>query len=408
MSENTGSHLIERSHYMDILRDSRDSPFIKILTGIRRCGKSTLLSMFRMELLKSGVPEGRMFRMDFDVDSTDIPHDHRALTDLVESSVEVGPGTCIFLDEVQNVHEWERSVASFYTKGADVYITGSNSQMLSSELSTKLSGRCLEIYVMPLVFSEYVRFRKIQDIDRLLDDYIRDGGLPAVALAEDDSSRSIIPQIIEGTFNTVFVKDVIQRHSVRNVQSMMNLFRFMMRNIGDRTSARNAANYLTSSGIKTNHVTIEDHIGFLEEAFLVSRARRYDSKTKEYLVTSDKFYSTDLGVRNNVAGLRYYEDLDGIVENIVYQELRYRYGHVAVLSVDNLEVDFVSDPIHSPMYWQVSLNIGDANTRERELRSLEAIPDNYPKTIITYDRFPMDDIDGIRVVQLRDWLMEGR
>lgn len=393
---------------MNILRSGRDTPFIKILTGIRRCGKSTLLNMFRRELLESGVPDECVFHMDFDNDGADVPRDHRALTDLVESSVEVMPGTYIFLDEVQNVSEWERSVSSFYTKGADVYITGSNSQMLSSELSTKLSGRCLEIHVMPLVFSEYVRFRDSRDIDKLFDDYIRDGGLPAVALLEDTQSESIIPQIIDGVFNTVFVKDVIQRHSVRNVQSMLNLFRFIMRNIGDRTSARNTANYLTSSGVKTSHVTVEDHIGFLEEAFLISRAKRYDTKTKGYLVTSDKFYATDLGVRNSVAGLRQIDDLDGIMENIVYQELRYRYGDVAVLSVDNLEVDFVSDPVRSPMYWQVCLNIGDAGTRERELRPLRAIQDNYPKTIITYDRFPMDDIDGIKVVQLRDWLLNDR
>ena len=399
--------MIGRDHYMDILRNGRDTPFIKILTGIRRCGKSTLLDMFCREILDSGVPEARVFRMDFDDDCADVPRDHRSLTDLVESSVEVESGTYIFLDEVQNVSEWERSVSSFYSKGADVYITGSNSQMLSSELSTKLSGRCIEIHVLPLVFSEYVRFRGPGDTDMLFEDYIRDGGLPAVALLEGTPSRTIIPQVIDGVYNTVFVKDVIGRHSVRNTRSIQNLFRFVMRNIGDRTSARNVANYLTSSGIKTNHVTIEEHIGFLEEAFLISRVRRYDSKTKDYLMTSDKFYATDLGIRNHLAGLRQTEDLDGIMENVVYQELRYRYGDVAVMSVDNLEVDFVSDPIHSPMYWQVCLNIGDAHTRERELRSLRAIPDNYPKTVITYDRFPMDDIEGIRIVQLKDWLLQG-
>lgn len=408
MSENTESRLVERGHYMEILRSGRDTPFIKVITGIRRCGKSTLMDMFRMELLESGIPEDHVFHMDFDDDEADIPRDHRALTDLVVSSMDVGPESYIFLDEVQNVSEWERSVASLYNKGADVYVTGSNSQMLSSELSTKLSGRCIEIHVLPLVFSEYVKFRKSDDVDSLLGDFIRDGGLPAVALLGDGISKSMIPQIIEGIFNTVFVKDVIQRHSIRNIQSMTNLLRFMMRNIGDRTSPRRAANYLTSSGIKTNHVTIEEQISYLEEAFLISRAKRYDSKTKEYLVTADKFYATDLGVRNSVAGFRQDDDLDGILENMVYMELCYRYGNVAVLSVDGLEVDFVSDPIRSPMYWQVSINIGDLETRERELRSLRAIQDNYPRTVITFDRFPMDDIDGIRIVQLKDWLLERR
>lgn len=404
MSANTEPLLVKREHYLDILRRGRDTPFIKILTGIRRCGKSTLLNMFRRELLESDVSDERVFHMDFDEDA-DIPRDHRTLTDLVETSVQVEPGTYIFLDEIQNVSEWERSVSSFYAKGADVYITGSNSQMLSSELSTKLSGRCLEIHIMPLVFSEYTRFRDCVDVDILLDDYIRDGGLPAVALLEDTWSKSLIPQAIDGIFNTVFVNDVIKRHSIRNIQSMLNLIKYIMRNIGDRTSARNVANYLTSSGIKTNHVTIEDHIGFLEEAFLISRAKRYDSKTKGYLTTSDKFYAVDIGVRNNTAGFWQIDDLDGIIENIVYLELLYRYGDVAVLSVDNLEIDFVTNPVRSPMYWQVCLNISDAGTRERELRPFRAIQDNYPRTVITYDRFPMKDIDGVKIVQLKDWLL---
>ena len=399
--------LIPREHYLEQIRASKDTPFIKVVKGLRRCGKSSLLELFRRELIVSGVDPGRMISINFEYDDPDIPKEHSALTKYVQDRVEMGKGTYLFFDEIQNVDGWEHSVRTFYDLGCDVYITGSNSKMLSSELSTKLSGRSLDIEVAPLVFSEYVLFRKDGGLDksRLFDDYIRHGGLPAVALSEDYRSAALIPQMISGIYNTVFVKDVVERHDIRNVSALSNLMRFLMRNIGDRTSSRKAANYMTSAGTKISHVTVDEYLGYIDEAYLALRSRRMDHKTQEYLMTSDKFYAQDLGIRNHIAPYRQ-DNIDGLLENVVYNELVYRYGEVCTCSVGDMEVDFIVDPLGDPEYFQVTMNLSDPKTLEREIRPLRELDNNYPKTIIVYDRYPLDDIDGVRIVNLMDWLLE--
>ncbi len=395
---------IPREHYMSRIRASRGSDLIKVLTGIRRCGKSTLMRMFIDELRDSGVPDDRIFSVNLDDEGSGV-ETFRDLIDAAESEVGDIGGSVIFLDEVQNIPEWERAVSTFHVRGADVYITGSNSGMLSSEIATRLSGRCLEIRIQPLVFSEYVLFREPGDRAALLEDYIRRGGFPAVALAMDRMPAQA-DDILDGIYNTVFYKDGPGWHDIRRGATIDHLCAYLMRNIGDRTSVRGAANYMTSKGMKTQPRTIEQYICFLEEAMLFHRARRLDPKAKEYLRTTDKFYAADPGIRNCRVPFRP-EDLDGIMENLVYCELMYRFGSAAVCSVDRYEVDFIADPMGSPSYYQVSLSILDPATRERELRPLRAVGDNYPKTVITYDRFPTGDIDGIRIVSLLDWLTEG-
>lgn len=394
---------IPREHYLSRIRESRGSDFIKVLTGIRRCGKSTLMGMFIDELKDSSIPDDRIFFVNLDDASMEM-ETFRDLIDAVESKVGDVEGSYIFLDEVQNIPEWERAVSTFYTRGADVYITGSNSDMQSSELATKLSGRCLEIRVQPLVFSEYVMFRQSDDHTRLLEDYLRHGGFPAVSLALDRMPAQV-DDILDGIYNTVFNKDIAGRHEIRGNAMIDHLCNYLMKNIGDRTSVRGAANYMTSKGMRTQPPTVDQYIGFLEEAFLFSRARRLDSKAKEYLRTADKFYVADLGIRHCRVPF-HPDDLDGIMENVVYNELIYRFGDVAVCSVGQYEVDFVANSMGTPSYYQVSISINDPATRERELRPLKAIGDNYPKTVITYERFPMTDIDGIRIISLLDWLSE--
>ena len=396
-----------REHYLDMIRKSKDTPFVKVITGIRRSGKSTLLNAFRRELTESGIPEENIIYINFELDDSNLPTDHRELTDYVTSGLIPEPGTYIFLDEVQNVRGWEISVSSFFASGADVYITGSNSQMLSSELATKLSGRSLEIHVMPLSFGEYVSFRKSggRPTDRLFRDFIAQGSLPAVAKLQDTPAKVLIPQILQGIYNTVYVKDMEQRHDMSGSARMANLVRYVMRNIGNRTSPRKASDYLASKGVKISHVTAEDYLEYMDEAFLVTRARRIDSKTKEYLSTSDKFYATDLGLRNQVVPFRR-EDMDGLLENIVFNELRFRYGEVAVCDVNGTEIDFITDPQGTPSYWQVCMSLSDPKTLEREMRPLRMLKDNHPKCIITYDGYMFDNIDGIRIVQIVDWLLE--
>ena len=393
-----GTEVIPREHYLEKLRGLRDFPIIKGLTGIRRCGKSTLMTEFIGELKASGIPDDRILYINLDDEMSRI-ETWRDLLDHITGVVGDPKDSYLFLDEIQNIPEWERVVSTLFLKGADIYITGSNSQMLSTELSTKLSGRCIEIRVQPLAFCEYLLFRKESGKD-----YIRRGGFPAVALLED-TMPGLVPDMLMGIYNTVYTKDVSERNSIRNNELVSNVCRFVMKNIGDRTSVRSVSNYLTSKGSKTRPETVDSYISMLEKALLIGRAKRMDLKTKEYLRTSEKFYAADLGLRNII--VPYSEtDLDGMLENIVFNELIFRYGRASVCSVGDLEIDFVANSEGTPSYYQVCMNIGDKSTRDRELRPLRSVNDNYPKTIVTYDRFPMDDIDGIRIVSLKDWLME--
>ena len=401
--------IIPREHYLEQLRAAKDTPFIKVITGLRKSGKSTIMDMFRSELISSGIAPEDVLYLDFEYDSAELPKDHRALSDYVRNAIGDGRGKYLFFDEIQNLDGWEMSVRSFYNSGADVYVTGSNSKMLSSELATKLSGRSLEIRVAPLAFSEYLEFRKGSQRSEaeLFDDFIRYGGLPAIALCIDRQPARIVSEMIAGTYNTVYVKDVIERHQIRNPAGLGYLIRFLMRNIGDRTSSRKASNVIVGSGVKLSHNAIEEYLEYIEEAFLALRTRRLDLKTLEYLTTQDKFYAQDLGVRNHLCAFRE-EDMDGVMENVVYNELMYRFGNACVCAVGRHEVDFMVDPLGKPSYYQVCMSLNDESTRERELRPLKAIPDNYPKTVITYDRFMLDDIDGIRVVSILDWLKESQ
>lgn len=400
-----GIDIIPREHYLEKLRGLRGFPIIKGITGIRRCGKSTLMAEFIGELKASGIPEDRILYINLDDESSGI-ETWRNLLDYVAGMVGDPKGSYLFLDEIQNIPEWERAVSTLFINEADIYITGSNSQMLSTELSTKLSGRCVEIRMQPLVFREYLQFRKDsgKDAAALLDDYIRRGGFPTAALLEDVLPE-LVPDMLMGIYNTVYTKDVSERNSIRNNELASNVCRFIMKNIGDRTSIRSVSNYLTSKGTKTRPETVDSYISMLEKALLIGRARRMDLKTKEYLRTSEKFYAADLGLRNVI--VPYTEaDLDGIMENIVFNELIFRYGRASVCSVGDLEIDFIADSEGVLSYYQVCMNICDESTRERELKPLRSVRDNYPKTIITYDRFPLNDIDGIKVVPLSEWLTE--
>lgn len=400
---------IPRENYLEKLRGLRDLPLIKVITGMRRTGKSTLMMMFREEVVASGTDVGNTCYINLG-DETDMTiSTPRELMDGIKEHLVPEKGTYVFLDEVQNVDGWERVVESLFIRGVDVYVTGSNSRMLSSEISTKLSGRYVEVEVLPLSFSEYLLFRESYGPEATTEgkfsEYIRWGGLPVTALMSG-SRADLISMMISGTYNTVFIKDVIERNRIRNPAVISNVSRFMMGNIGNRTSPRNASGFLVSKGMKASTDTIDSYIGFLEDARLFTRARRMDSKTKEYLHTSDKFYVTDIGMRNVAMG---YDDrdIDGVLENIVFMELIHRYGNASVMDVDGREVDLVSyDPKGEPLYFQVSVSITDPNTMERELRPLRAIRDNYPKAVVTMDRYPYDNVDGIRIVNVVDFLTE--
>ena len=400
--------LIPRPTYQERLMRAAGTPAIKILAGMRRTGKSALLKLFIEDLIGSGVDSSSIYYRKFDEELEEDRPDLRGLIDDIRSKVEVGSGTFVLLDEMQDIDGWERAVESFHEAGADVYITGSNANMLSSQLATVLSGRCMEIGIYPLTFREFSEFRKSRgdtsDDAALLRRFQLTGSLPAVALM-DETDSDLIHLMLAGIFNTVFVKDVLQRNEIRNTAKIANLNRFMMRGIGDRISVRSAAGYLTSTASKTNPETVDAYIFMLEEALLFYRSQRMDSKTKEYLRTSDKFYCTDIGMRNTVV-VPHPDDIDGIMENVVFMELKKLYGTVSTYDVEGKEVDFVVWTPRQKAYYQVSSDISSSGTLKRELAPLKAIQDNYPKYLICKGGSLIDDADGIRIVDYDEWVRE--
>ena len=401
-------NLIPRPVYQELLMRSVRTPMIKILVGMRRTGKSMLMKLFIQDLIESGIDSSSIYYRKFDDELEAERPGLRGLIDDVRSKIDVVKGSFILLDEMQDIDGWERAVESFYDAGADVYITGSNATMLSSQLATKLSGRFVELNVYPLTFREFVDFRRsrgdVSDEDSLLRRFQQTGSLPPVALM-DEPDTDLIDMMLTGIFNTVFVKDVVQRNEIRNSAKITNLNRFMLRNIGDRVSVRSVAGYLTSTSSKTNPETVDSYISMLEDAMLFYRAKRMDSKTKEYLRTSDKFYSTDIGIRNAMVPLLP-DDIDGIMENIVFMELKKRYGTVCTFDVNGKEIDFAVWTPNYKAYYQVCSDLSSTAVLKRELTPLKAIDDNYPKYVICRGGHMIDDADGIRIVDYDEWVKE--
>ena len=397
---------VSRPVYQDLLRRSIHTPMIKILVGMRRTGKSTLMKLFIEDLVASGTDPSAIYYRKFDEELEEKRPDLRGLIDDVKSKIEVGKGSFILLDEMQDIEGWERAVESFYEAGAEVYITGSNANMLSSQLASKLSGRFIEINVYPLTFREFMDFRRARgdksDENKLLKRFQQTGSLPAVALM-GEGDADLIDMMLTGIFNTVFVKDVVQRNEIRNGVKISNLNRFMMRNIGDRVSIRSAAGYLTSTSSKTNPETVDSYISMLESAMLFYRAKRMDSATKDYLRTSEKFYCTDIGIRNSLVP-PHPDDIDGIMENIVFMELKKKYGTVCTYDVDGKEVDFAVWTQNYKAYYQVCSDISSADTLKRELAPLKAITDNYPKFIVCKGNPGFEDVEGIRIIDYDEWV----
>ena len=397
--------IVRRDRYLKILMGFKDEPLVKIITGMRRCGKSTLMQMFISDLKDGGVPEENILYMNFEDPRNTQIRDGDALLKEVSATAELKKGTYLFFDEIQDVIGWERSINSMRYSGADVYITGSNAKLLVSDFSTYLSGRYVEIETYPLSFREYIQFfeDKTNDPDRLLLDYISGGGMPYVA-SERRSERNT-DMILSAIFDTVFIKDVVEKNDIRDVAALRNVTRFIMKNIGNPTSTRSISDYITSKGGKISPPTADAYLDHLEAAYLIYRARKYDIKKKEYLRTSNKFYVSDLGVGNNVVGYGD-DDIQGMIENIVFMELLFRGKKVAVGKVDGKEVDFIVLGKDSREYYQVTVELYTPEVKERETRSLEMIQDNFPKTIITLQRYPSGNINGIRVVALADFLLE--
>lgn len=397
--------MIKRDLYLKKLIQFQDQPLIKVITGMRRSGKSTLLDLFAEHLRKQGVKAGQIIRMNFELMTFDAIRDYHQLYDYIQQHR--CAGRCyLLLDEIQQVASWERAINSLFMEGdCDIYITGSNAYMLSSDLSTLLSGRYVEIQVFPLSFREYLTFipeAQRGNIGAAFQQYLKYGGLPVIPfLPQADNA---VETFLSGIYNTVLMKDVVQRNAVRDPMLLEHIVRYMADNIGSPFSTKKMAGYLTSQGQKTSAATIDNYLKMLENAFIFYRAQRYDIKGKLYLHAQEKYYIVDNGIRNALLGF-HGGDYGHILENIVYLELLRRGYHVGVGKLGSLEVDFIAEKADRKIYVQVSASVMDETTRERELKPLLAIRDAYEKILLTMDQTYIKDYEGVKNIHIVDFLL---
>lgn len=392
--------IVRRLQYLESLHSGRDATnVVKVVTGMRRCGKSTLFEQYIDDLKVSGVPEDRILSINFDSAEGQTIETYADLNEIIRK-IPSDKLMYVFLDEIQNVDRWERSVAALCTmKNCDVYITGSNSKLLSTELSTHLSGRFIEIRMLPLSFKEYLEMHPSDDLDLRFRQYLRYGSLPE---ADPERGERFCDGYLEGTFNTVLVKDVIGRMKVDDVTKIKAIARFLYSNIGNTTNVANIA-----KGAKVSAATAEKYIAKMEESLLFYNAERYDIVGRNLLETNGKYYASDLGMRNSALKGAGGTDISRPIENVVFLELIRRGYTVRVGSFRDYEVDFTAIRGDITEYYQVTMTMMSEVTRDRELRPLTGIRDNYRKTIITLDRLGLGSEGGIEIVNLYDWLMSG-
>lgn len=396
--------LIQREEYLNKLIALKDKKIIKVVTGVRRCGKSKLLEMYRKWLLEQGVEEERIVSINFeDLDFEDLT-DYKKLHTYLKEHLVKDNMTYIFLDEIQNVEQFPKVVDSLYIKdNVDIYITGSNAHMLSSEIATLLSGRYIQIEMLPLSFKEYmISTGSMNDRGIKYVDYLQNSSFPYTLELEGQSDE--IRSYLEGLYNTIVVKDIINHSKISEPMMLKSILKFIFDNIGNPLSSKKIADTMTSSGRRIDTRTVEKYLNALTESYIIYQAKRYNIKGKQYLKTLEKYYVVDIGLRLMLFGSKQI-DAGRILENIVYLELLRRGYDVYVGKVDEFEVDFVAQNGKGTTYFQVALSVRDEKILERELRSLRAIKDHYPKILLTMDDDPEVHYDGIRRINARDWLL---
>lgn len=396
--------LIQREEYLNKLIALKDKKIIKVVTGVRRCGKSKLLEMYRKWLLEQGVEEERIVSINFeDLDFEDLT-DYKKLHTYLKEHLVKDNMTYIFLDEIQNVEQFPKVVDSLCIKdNVDIYITGSNAHMLSSEIATLLSGRYIQIEMLPLSFKEYmISTGSMNDRGIKYVDYLQNSSFPYTLELEGQSDE--IRSYLEGLYNTIVVKDIINHSKISEPMMLKSILKFIFDNIGNPLSSKKIADTMTSSGRRIDTRTVEKYLDALTESYIIYQAKRYNIKGKQYLKTLEKYYVVDIGLRLMLFGSKQI-DAGRILENIVYLELLRRGHDVYVGKVDEFEVDFVAQNGKGTTYFQVALSVRDEKTLERELRSLRAIKDHYPKILLTMDDDPEVHYDGIRRINARDWLL---
>ena len=394
-----------RDLYLNRLIQTMDAPVIKVISGVRRCGKSTLLDLFESYLLSSGIEKERVVRIDMDSkEAKEKVSDWKGMYDLVFERMKKDVRNYVLLDEVQNIDDWESALISMYTDlDADFYVTGSNAMMLSPDLGTKLVGRFIEIPVLPLSFKEYMDFTDSRNADTSFTEYVRTGGFPSVALLHD---KPILQKdMLVGIYSTVLNLDLTKKNDIRDAALLRDLAEYLIENVGNTISAKSISDYLNSSGRKSNSHTIENYLMMMERAFLLYRARRYDISGKLRLKTLGKYYVVDPGFRGLIEGRP--DGAGRILENIVYLELIRRGYEVSVGKVGSYEVDFIAHKWGGEyMYIQVTKTMSERSVAERELRPLSEIKDNHPKMIISMDPELIGDYRGIKHRNLVKWLLD--
>jgi len=398
--------MIPRKEYLDDLIGFRDKQLIKVVTGIRRCGKSTLLGLYQDYLRADGVSDGQIVSINFeDGEYADIETSGQ-LYAYVKDRLSPGKKMYIFLDEVQRVKDFQKAVDALYVKkDCDVYITGSNAYLLSGELATLLSGRYVEIKMLPLSFREYVSaFPRDAGIDRLYAAYTQNSAFPyALELGQPKHRR----QYLQGIYDTIVLKDILARRKFPDVEMLRSVVRFMFHNIGNTCSTKSSADTMTSAGRKISVHTVENYLSALTDSFIFYRIGRYDIKGKQHLKTGDKYYAADIGLRYAVLGSQK-ADAGHILENVVFLELMRRGYEVYIGKVGAAEVDFIAIGEEGEEYYQVAYTVIDADgkTLARELAPLEAIKDHNTKHLLTMDHTPPTSHNGIKQINALDWLLK--
>lgn len=407
------SELINRPEYLEQLIENKDVDLVKIVTGIRRCGKSSLLDLFHEYLSDSGVKNENIIHMNLESLKYRNLTDYLSFYDYVSGKIPEDGKTYLIFDELQNVRHWEKAIESFRLDfDVDIYITGSNAYLLSAEFSTLLSGRYVEIRMLPLSFKEFLTFYEFEpsvSIEEKFQQYLKFGGMPILREYKFNEARS--NQALEGIYSTVVLRDILQRNNQADQETLQKIMLFLCSNIGSVTSPNKIGNVLSSEGsIQSGRdkniagKTVEKYISMFRNAFVFYSIGRYDVKGKQLLKTLGKNYIIDIGFRNMLLG---YRDADRghIIENIVFLELLRRDYRVYIGKIGETEIDFVAEKPNDKLYIQVTESMQSPETRERELRPLRMIPDNYEKIVLSMDRSYINSYDGIKSLYLIDWLL---
>ena len=395
--------MIERTEYMSLLKKWRDKKIIKVVTGIRRCGKSSLLKMFCEKLLSEGVSETQVQELNFEDLDNEPFLDYKVLYSHVKKNLCPEKMNYLFFDEIQMVDGFQKAIDSlFLLDNVDIYVTGSNAYLLSGEIATLLTGRYVEIKLFPFSFKEYLQAMPPGlSMESVYREYIEKSSFPYVLQIRND--REMIREYLIGLYNTIVLKDVVSRRKITDVMMLESVVRFLADNIGNISVIKRISDTMTSLGRKITSHTVENYISALTDSYIFYSVQRYDAKGRQLLKTGQKYYLADVGLRNVINATKG-GDLGHVLENVVYLELARRGGEIYVGKVGDGEIDFIVIQGEHKSYYQVSLSVRDEATMKRELEPLRAIQDNYPKYLLTLDNDPQIFHDGIKQQYVLDWL----